>query len=46
MQALVLREEGAERDRINNVRTPAISDIVVHVKVIGVLRRSLEIGKL
>jgi hypothetical protein len=30
----------------DNLRTPAIPDIVVHVKVIGRLRRSLEIGKL
>jgi hypothetical protein len=32
--------------RINNLRTPAIPDIVVHVKVIGRLRRSDEIGEL
>jgi hypothetical protein len=55
MQALVrivLQEDRAggadmvETDTNNNVRTPAIPDIVVHVKVIGRLRRSLEIGEL
>lgn len=51
MLALVLQEDraGADlvgTDRNNDLLTPAITDIVVHVKVIGRLRRSLEIGEL